>query len=126
MKRALTAFFLITVAILLSIWSSHIFKREMDGLLYSINEIINNVDTDSDEALHERTDFLIAKWKKSSVFLHSIVMHDGMDELEENITALPMMIEHSNRDEFKKKCIEAVNQIKNLMNTEKIKIENIL
>lgn len=126
MKRALTAFFLIAIAIFLSIWSSHIFKREMDGLLYSINEIINNVDTDSDEALHERTDFLIAKWKKSSVFLHSIVMHDGMDELEENITALPMMIEHSNRDEFKKKCIEAVNQIKNLMNTEKIKIENIL
>lgn len=126
MKRALTAFFILTVAILLSIWSSHIFKREMGGLLYSINEIIDNVDTDSDEALRKRTDLLLAEWKKSSVFLHSLVMHDGMDELEENITALPMIIEHSERDEFKKKCIEAVNQIENLMNAEKIKIENIL
>ncbi len=126
MKRALTAFFLLTVAILLSIWSSHIFKREMSGLLYSINEIIDKVDTDSDEALRKRTDLLLAEWKKSSVFLHSLVMHDGMDELEENITALPMIIEHSERDDFKKKCIEAVNQIENLMNAEKIKIENIL
>lgn len=125
MKRTAAAVFLLAAAIAVSAWSGYIFKREMNGLLYSVEEIIDCAETYSDTALNKKTEDLLAQWEKSSVILHSLVMHEGMDELEEDITALPMIIEHSDRDEFKNKCIEAINQIMNLLNAEKIKIENI-
>jgi hypothetical protein len=53
-------------------------------------------------------------------------MHEGMDDVEENITALPLILKHSDREEFKNKCIEAINQIENLLNAEKLIPENIL
>lgn len=126
MKRTAAAVFLLAVAVLISVWSGHIFKREMNALLHSVEEIIDCAETDSDIILNKKTEDLLRQWEKSSVILHSLVMHEGMDELEEDITALPMIIEHSDREEFKIKCIEAINQITNLLNAEKVKIENIL
>lgn len=126
MKRTAVAVFLLATAIFLSVWSGHVFKREMNGLLYSVEEIIDSAETDPDEILNKKTEDLLRQWEKSSVILHSLVMHEGMDELEENITALPMILEHADRDEFKNKCIEAINRIMNLLNAEKINIENVL
>ena len=125
MKRVAAAVLLLSTAVLLAVWSGNIFKSHMNTLLYSLEEITDCAETCSDEELSKKTEDLLRQWKKSSVILHSLVMHEGMDELEEDIIALPMIIEHSDRDEFKIKCIEAVNRIKNLLNAEKIKIENI-
>lgn len=126
MKRTAAAIFLLTAAVAISAWSGFIFKREMKALLRSVEEIIDCAETDSDSVLNKKTGDLLRQWEKSSVILHSLVMHEGMDELEEDITSLPMLIEHSDREEFKIKCIEAINQIMNLLNAEKINIENIL
>lgn len=126
MKRTAAAVFLLSFAVLLSLWSGSVFRREMNSLLYSIEAIIDTADSDSDEELSKKTKNLLVQWQKSSVILHSLVMHEGMDELEEDITSLPIIIEHSDRKEFKSKCIEAINQIENLLNAEKIRIENIL
>ena len=49
-----------------------------------------------------------------------------MDELERSITSLPLLIEHSDREEFRNECIKAVNQIDNLIDSEKLDIGNIL
>lgn len=98
----------------------------MNALLHSVEEIIDCAETESDTILNKKTGDLLRQWEKSSVILHSLVMHEGMDELEEDITSLPMILEHSDRDEFKIKCIEAINQITNLLNAEKVRIENIL
>ena len=126
MKRTAAAVILLSFAVFLSLWSGYVFRREMQSLLHSVEEIIECTETESDTVLNKKTGDLLSKWNKSSVILHSLVMHEGMDELEENITALPDIIEHSDRDEFRMKCIEAINQIKNLLNAEKISIENIL
>lgn len=126
MKRTAAAVILLAFAVLISVWSGHIFKREMNFLLVSIEEIIDCAETEPDIILSKKTGDLLRKWEKSSVILHSLVMHEGMDELEENITALPIIIEHSDREEFKKKCIEAINRIENLLNAEKVRTENIL
>ena len=98
----------------------------MNGLLYSLHELVDYAENDSDSALSEKTDDLLLQWNKSSGTLHSLVMHEGMDDLEEDITALPHIIEHSDRDEFKRKCIEAINRIENLLNAEKLNFENVL
>ncbi|MBQ2904339.1 MAG: DUF4363 family protein [Clostridia bacterium] len=126
MKRTAAAVILLAFAVFLSLWSGYVFRREMSSLLYSVEEIIDCAETENDLILNKKTGDLLRKWEKSSVILHSIVMHEGMDVLEENITALPIIIEHSDREEFKLKCIEAINQIENLLNAEKISIENIL
>ena len=126
MKRTAAAVLLLTAAVILSVWSGYAFKKEMNALLHSLEEIIDISETEPDKILTEKVDLLLGQWQESSVILHSLVMHEGMDELEEDITALPMIIKHSDRDEFRIKCIEAINQIKNLLNSEKIQIENIL
>lgn len=126
MKRVAAAVFLLSAAVALSAWTGHIFKSEMNGLLSSLNSLVDTAQTDSDDELIKKTDEILVQWEKSSGILHSLVMHDGMDDVEENITALPLILEHSDRDEFKNKCIEAMNQIKNLLNAEKLNLENIL
>ncbi|MBQ2848660.1 MAG: DUF4363 family protein [Clostridia bacterium] len=125
MKRVAAAVFLIVTAVSLSVWSSFVFNAEMDSLLRTIDGLIDFSESCSSEELEEKTEILLAEWEKSSKLLHSLVMHEGMDMLEEDITSLPLIIEHSDREEFKKKCIEAINQIENLINAEKINIENI-
>ena len=49
-----------------------------------------------------------------------------MDELEKSITSLPLLIEHSDREEFRNECIRAVNQINNLIDSERLNIGNVL
>ena len=126
MKRTAAAVILLSFAVFLSLWSGYVFRREMSSLLYSVEEIIDCAETEPDIILIKKTGDLLRKWEKSSVILHSLVMHEGIDELEENITALPIIIEHSDREEFKKKCIEAISRIENLLNAEKVRTENIL
>ncbi len=126
MKRVIAAVLLLSCAAGISFWTGHVFKTEMNRLLSSLNVIIDSAETDTEEVLTEKTEALLLQWHKSSGVLHSLVMHEGMDNVEENITALPLILEHSDREEFKSKCIEAINQIENLLNAEKLSFENIL
>ncbi len=126
MKRVIAAILLLSAAVALSVWAGHIFKTEMNGLLSSLDKLIDTAQTDSDDELAKKTDEILLQWENSSGILHSLVMHEGMDDVEENITVLPLLLEHSDRDEFKNKCIEAINQIENLLNAEKLDFENIL
>ncbi len=126
MRRVVAAFLLISAAVTISVWAGYIFKAEMNGLLQKLQSVIDVAENGTDDELSQKTDELLEQWKKSSGILHSLVMHEGMDDVEENITALPLILEHSDRDEFKSKCIEAVNQIENLLNAEKLNLENIL
>ncbi len=126
MKRLVIAFCLVAVAVLLAVWSGITFEKKMNNLSDSLNELINCAETCNDSELYEKTKKTVAQWKNASGILHSLVMHEGMDEIEENITALPLIIVHSDRDEFKIKCIEAINRIENLLNAEKLNLENIL
>ena len=126
MKRVAVAIVLLSVAVIASVWAGVIFKSEMNALLQSLQSVVDSAESDSDEAVLKKTEELLALWNKSSGILHSLVMHEGMDDVEENITALPLLLEHSDREEFKIKCIEAINRIKNLINAEKLNLENIL
>lgn len=126
MKRVAVAIVLLSVAVIASIWAGVIFKSEMNALLQSLQSVVDSAESDSDEAVLKKTEELLALWNKSSGILHSLVMHEGMDDVEENITALPLLLEHSDREEFKIKCIEAINRIENLINAEKLNLENIL
>lgn len=126
MKRVVAAVFLLSCAVLISVWTGYVFNSEMNGLLISLQELTECAESDSDEILGNKTDELLEMWNKSSKILHALVMHEGMDELEENITALPLILEYSDRNEFKNKCIEAINCIENLINAEKLNFENVL
>ena len=126
MKRVAAAVFLLSAAVAISVWAGHVFRTEMNGLLFSLDSLIDTAQTDSEDELARKTDEILFQWHKSSGILHSLVMHEGMDDVEENITALPLILEHSDREEFKIKCIEAINQIENLLNAEKLNFENIL
>lgn len=98
----------------------------MEFLAYSLENLIELSADSSDEALKDETQKLMIKWNNSSKLLHSLVVHEGMDELEETITALPLILTHSTKEEFTSKCIEAVNIIKNLIESEKLNIGNVL
>ncbi len=126
MKRAAAAVVLFFAAVSLTVWSDYAFNKELDTVSASLNEIVECAESCSDELLKEKIDALLSQWEHSSVLLHSLILHEGMDQLEQNITALPLLAEYSDRDELQKSCIEAINQIKNLSEAEKLSIENIL
>lgn len=122
MRRVVAAVLLLAAAVSLSVWSGITFKKEMESLSYSLEELL----ICPAEERESKTDKLITQWNASSKLLHSLVVHEGMDELEEVITSLPLTVGHSTDEEFKNKCIEAVNLIKNLLESEKLDIGNIL
>lgn len=126
MKRVIAAILLLSAAATLSVVTGRIFRVELNTLLSSLDELVDATRTDSDGELTEKTQAVLLQWESSSGILHSLVMHEGMDDVEENITALPLLLEHSDRDEFRNKCIEAINQIKNLLDAEELRLENIL
>ena len=110
----------------LTVFSDRIFTQELNSLSASLTELIECSEFCSDKILEEKIATLLSEWKSSSVLLHSLILHEGMDQLEQNITALPMIAEHADRDLLRENCIEAINQIKNLLEAEKLSIENIL
>lgn len=126
MKRAAAAVVLFFAAVSLTVWSDYAFNKELDTVSESLNEIVEFAEYCSDELLKEKIDALLSQWEHSSVLLHSLILHEGMDQLEQNITALPLLAEYSDRNELQKSCIEAINQIKNLSEAEKLSVENIL
>lgn len=125
MKRLVIALILFSTAVFIAVWSGIVFRSELNSLNDSIEHLIDVSQSSSDEILKEETSKVLSEWEKASSFLHSFVLHEGMDILEQNITSLPLLIEHSDRLTFRNKCIEAMTQIENLLNSEKISIENI-
>lgn len=126
MKRIVVALILLLSAISVSVWSNISFENRMEEFSYSLKNLISYSENSNDEKLEEETRKVVDAWHDSSAFLHSLVAHEGMDELEKSITSLPLLLEHSDREEFVDECIKAVNQIENLIDSERLNIGNIL
>ena len=125
MKRIIVAIILLLSAVSASVWSNFSFEKHMKEFSSSLQNLISYSESLSDEKLKEKTGRVVDAWLDSSAFLHSLVAHEGMDELEKSITSLPLLLEHSDREEFRKECIKAVNQIANLIDSERINIGNV-
>lgn len=126
MKRIIIALLLLISAISVSVWSNITFEKNMEYFSYSLKNLISYSENSDDEKLLKETMTVVEAWQESSAFLHSLVAHEGMDELEKSITSLPLLLEHSDREEFRNECIKAVNQINNLIDSEKLNIGNVL
>lgn len=126
MKRIIIALLLLISAISVSVWSNITFEKNMNYYSYSLKNLISYSENSDDEKLLKETMTVVEAWQESSAFLHSLVAHEGMDELEKSITSLPLLLEHSDREEFRNECIKAVNQINNLIDSEKLNIGNVL
>ena len=126
MKRVVAAFLLLSTAVFLAVWSGITYQSKMEMLEKSLEELIVCAEKSSDEEIKKETENLSIQWESSSKLLHSLVVHEGMDDLEETITSLPLILEHSTKEEFKTTCIEAINLIRNLTESEKLNIGNIL
>lgn len=126
MKRVIAAFILFSTAIILAVWSGIIYQNKMSSLEHSLEELILCSENETTERIKHQTEALCSEWENSSKLLHSLVVHEGMDDLEETITSLPLILEHSTKEEFKSSCIEAINLIRNLTESERLNIGNIL
>lgn len=126
MKRVVAAFLLLSTAVALAVWSGITYQSKMGGLEKQLEDLVICAQNGSDDEIKSQTEKLTAEWKSSSELLHSLVVHEGMDDLEETITSLPLLLEHSTKEEFIKACIESINLIKNLTESERLNIGNIL
>lgn len=126
MKRVVIAVLLLASAVSVSVWSNISFEKRMKYFSFSLENLIAYSEESDDEILKKETQEVVAAWYDSSAFLHSLVAHEGMDELEKSITSLPLLIEHSDREDFRNECIRAVNQINNLIDSERLNIGNVL
>ncbi len=126
MKRVFIAVLLLASAVSVSVWSNYSFEKHMKKFSSSLESLIVYSEKSDDEFLENETRKVVEAWYDSSAFLHSLVAHEGMDELEKSITSLPLLIRHSDREEFRNECISALNQIDNLIDSERINIGNVL
>lgn len=126
MKRVVASVFLLVTAVSVSVWSNFMFEKNMKEFSAMLEKLIVYSEKSDDKILAEETRKVVDAWHGSSAFLHSLVAHEGMDELEKSITSLPLLIEHSDREEFRNECIRAVNQIGNLIDSERLNIGNVL
>ncbi len=126
MKRVVAAFLLLSTAVALAVWSGITYQSKMGGLEKQLEDLVICAQNGSDDEIKSQTEKLTAEWKSSSELLHSLVVHEGMDDLEETITSLTLLLEHSTKEEFIKACIEAINLIENLTESERLNIGNIL
>jgi hypothetical protein len=126
MKRVIIALMLFISAVSVSVWSNIRFEKNMAEFSSLLENLIVYSEKTDTEILKKETEKVVDLWYASSAFLHSLVAHEGMDELEKSITSLPLLIEHSDREEFRNECIRAVNQINNLIDSERLNIGNVL
>ncbi|MBE6772313.1 MAG: DUF4363 family protein [Ruminococcaceae bacterium] len=126
MKRVVAAFALLAVAVSVAVWSGYIFNREMSFFETELYKLILISENSSDEELTEETEKIILNWNSTLGILRSVVLHEGIDELNRNISSLSQIIKYLDREQMKEKCIEAINQIASLKSCEKISFENIL
>lgn len=126
MKRLIASFLLIISAVSATFYARKIFLKETDSLSDAIQNVIEISEKGSDSELNQSIDILKKKWDESGKTLHILVNHGEMDEAEQNITALKETASYTDRKELRLKCIAALNQIKNLRESEKISLENIL
>ena len=126
MKRIIAAVFLLAFAVGLSAWAEKTYSDSMEFFMTEIENIIDECGRKSAEEIIISTEKTAEKWHETDDLLHSLVVHEGMDELEEIITSLPEIAKHSGIDELKMKCVEAVNIIRNLLESEKLSIGNVL
>lgn len=126
MKRLIASLLLMISAVSATAFARKSFLDELNVLSDSIQNVMEVSENGSDSELIESVDILEKKWQKSGKILHILINHGEMDEAEQNITALKETINHTDRKELRIKCIEALNQLKNLRESEKISLENIL
>lgn len=126
MKRVVAAVVLLSLAVGLSLWAENTYEKYMSSFENDIENIISVCDSKTEDEIIKLTEQTAERWHKSDDLLHSLVVHEGMDDLEEIITSLPKIAKHSGKDELKTKCVEAVNIIRNLLESERVSIGNIL
>ena len=126
MRRIVAAIILLSFAVGLSLWSETTYSKHMESFIADIEKIIEECDKKSTEEIIKYAEKTAEKWHKTDDLLHSLVVHDGMDDLEEIITSLPEIAKHSGIEELKAKCVEAVNIIRNLLESERLSIGNVL
>lgn len=122
MKRVAAAVVLLAVAAGISVWSGYVFQSRMDCFEKELSLLLDAPDSE----LSSRTQKIAELWEEHGDFLHSVFIHEGIDELEMLITSLPLILERSGKEELIVKCVEGINLIKNLKSCEKFAVENVL
>lgn len=126
MKKLVIACVLLALAVTAAICSNAVFKKETEDLTLSLEKLLEVSEYGDGDTVARELENVTAAWEKASKLLHALVMHDSLDEVEQSITALPQILKHAGREEFKQKCIEALSQAENLVNSERLSWENIL
>lgn len=126
MKKLAIAVAMLVAAVGIAVWSGITFNREMSSLTAALENLLEISEDCDDRTLDKETAKALAVWGEASKALYALVMHDAMNEVEQSITALPDILRHGGRDEFRIKCIEALSQIQNLVNAERLSWENVL
>ena len=78
MKRVAAAVVLLAVAAGISVWSGYVFQSRMDCFEKELSLLLDAPDSE----LSSRTQKIAELWEEHGDFLHSVFIHEGIDELE--------------------------------------------
>lgn len=126
MKRFAIGIVLLFLAVAVSSFSQVAFMKDTAKICEITQEILDFAKESDFEKAEKRLDELSAYFKKAEKWLSIILHHDDIENLNVNISSLKSYIDIKDFDNFKNCCIQILNEVENLRNSMKLKIENIL
>lgn len=126
MKRIYIALALIAASVITAVASHSVLERRIVSLTEGLYSLIDLSESAKPSELKKETEKFCLLWEKSSSAMHIFIIHSEMDNIEICITSLPDLLECDNLEEFRLSCIKAIGELKNLLDSEKLSLDNIL
>lgn len=126
MKRLIIAAVLLLACVTLAVYSNALFNKTTDEMIDGLYTLVDLSQKNDLSALNGETEKFLSRWNKSSRTLHMLTIHSEMSTAESSVNSLADLLENGEMQEFRMACIKCISELKNLKNSEKISVDNIL
>ncbi len=125
MKRFVAALVIMALVCATCIYCSVSLNRRLQELHAGVSTLLDETQRGKSETLTEKNRNVQALWEKHDAFLHVLMAHRSMDELELNIRILGEQEQDAELTTFRESCERAKMILENMMDAERISLKNI-
>ena len=126
MKRIWASILILILLVAVCIAGAQVSHTRTDPILSTIADIQETVREGDDARALSMSLMLIDMWEESHHVLCMYMSHSRLEAVDDTLAALPALIRGGETAQFSAECDRAAAQIRQLIVTEEISIENIL
>ena len=121
----------IAIAILLAIFSATIWNaRSLDGFLSGLHELLAQAEAAAEsgqwEVARQLTDQALERWESHSVYLHTVLRHSDMDQVDTSFGEVQEFLQCQESGEYSASNAQLMTQLMLICEAEQLTLQNIL